>query len=59
MVMKQKIIKRKSINGVLMQANDLLNYRDKIINAFKNGTFCLNIKKNKKKKQMMLLIIIC
>ena len=58
MVMKQKIIKRKSINRVLMQANDLLNYRDKIINAFKNGTFCLNIKKNKK-KQMMLLIIIC
>ena len=22
-----------------MQANDLLEYRDKIINAFKNGTF--------------------
>ena len=58
MVMKQKIIKRKSINGVLMQANDLLNYRDKINNAFKNGTFCLNIKKNKN-NQMMLLIIIC
>ena len=56
--MKQKIIKRKSINGVLMQANDLLNYRDKINNAFKNGTFCLNIKKNKN-NQMMLLIIIC
>ena len=50
MVMNQKIIKRKSINGVLMQANDLLNYRDKIINAFKNGTFCLNIKKKNKKK---------
>ena len=51
MVMNQKIIKRKSINGVLMQANDLLNYRDKIINAFKNGTFCLNIKKKTKKKK--------
>ena len=32
---KEKI----EINGVLMQANDLLEYRDKIINAFKNGTF--------------------
>ena len=30
---------KKEINGVLMQANDLLEYRDKIINAFKNGTF--------------------
>ena len=27
------------INGVLMQANDLLKYRDKIIDAFKDDTF--------------------
>ena len=27
------------MNGVLMQANDLLEYRGKIIDAFKNGTF--------------------
>ena len=33
------------INGVFMQANELLKYRNKITNAFKNGTFCLNIKK--------------
>ena len=26
-------------NQVLMQANDLLEYRDKIIDAFKNGIF--------------------
>ena len=31
--------KRKEINGVLMQANDLLEYRSKIIKAFKDGTF--------------------
>ena len=28
---------------LLMQANDLLEYRDKIIDAFKDGIFCLNI----------------
>ena len=27
------------INGVLIQANDLLEYRDKIIDTFKDGTF--------------------
>ena len=27
------------INGVLMEANDLLEYRDKIIEAFRDGTF--------------------
>ena len=27
------------IYGVLMQANDLLKYRDKIIDTFKDGTF--------------------
>ena len=30
---------KEEINGVLMQANSLLEYRDKIIDAFKNGTF--------------------
>ena len=29
---------KEEINGVLMHANDLLEYRVKIINAFKNGT---------------------
>ena len=28
---------------LLMQANDLLEYRDKIIDAFKDGIFCLSI----------------
>ena len=38
--MNQKIKKKEEeINGVLMQANDLLEYRDKIIKAFKDGTF--------------------
>ena len=30
---------KEEINGVLMQANDLLEYRDRIIDAFKDGTF--------------------
>ena len=30
---------KEEINGVLMQSNSLLEYRDKIIDAFKNGTF--------------------
>ena len=30
---------KEEINRVLMQANDLLEYRDKIIDAFKDGTF--------------------
>ena len=30
---------RKEINGVLMQANEMLDYRDKVIDAFKNNTF--------------------
>ena len=29
----------KEINEGLMQANDLLEYRNKVIDAFKNGTF--------------------
>ena len=30
---------KEEINGVLMQANNLLEYRKKIIDAFKDGTF--------------------
>ena len=30
---------KEEINGVLMQVNDLLEYRKKIIEAFKDGTF--------------------
>ena len=30
---------KEEINGVLMQANDVLEYRSKIIKAFKDGTF--------------------
>ena len=30
---------RKKINRVLIQANELLKYRNKIIDAFKNGIF--------------------
>ena len=30
---------KEEINGVLMQGNDLFEYRDKIIDAFKDGTF--------------------
>ena len=30
---------KEEINGVLMQANDLLEYRNKTIDVFKDGTF--------------------
>ena len=30
---------KEEINGVLMEANDLLEYRNKFIDAFKDGTF--------------------
>ena len=30
---------KEEINGVLTQANDILEYRDKIIEAFSDGTF--------------------
>ena len=30
---------KEEINGVLMQVNDVLEYRNKVIDAFKNGTF--------------------
>ena len=36
---KMKKKKKEEINGVLMQANDLLEYRNKIIDAFKDGNF--------------------
>ena len=35
----QKKKKKTVINGVLMQVNDLLEYRNKFIDAFKNGIF--------------------
>ena len=36
------------INGVSMQANELLKYTNKIINAFRNGTFLSeHLKKNR------------
>ena len=38
-----------------MQANDLFEYRDKIIDAFKDSTFL----SEHLKKQIMLLIIMC
>ena len=34
---------KEEINGVLMQANDLSEYRNKTIDAFKDGTFSLNV----------------
>ena len=38
---------KEEINEVLMQANDLLEYRNKIIDAFKNGIFlCEYLKKS-------------
>ena len=46
---------KEEINEVLMQANDLLEYRNKIIDAFKNGIFCLDISKH----QMMLHMVMC
>ena len=38
----------------MMQANDLSEYRNKIIDAFKNGTF---LSKYLKKSDMLLMII--
>ena len=46
---------KEEIYQVLMQANDLLGYRNKIIDAFKDGTFLSEYLK----KQMMLDIIMC
>ena len=47
---------KEEINRVLMQANDLFEYRDKVIDAFKNGTF---LSEQLEKIQVMLLIIMC
>ena len=53
---KPKNIKKKEeINGVLMQVSDMLEYRNQVIKAFKDGNFCLNILKS----HMMLLMIMC
>ena len=38
-----------------MQANDLFEYRDKIIDAFKDGTFL----SERLKKQIMLHMVMC
>ena len=46
---------KEEINGVLMQANDLFEYRDKIIDAFKDGTFL----SERLKKQIMLHMVMC
>ena len=46
---------KKEIRQVLMQANNLLEYRNKIINAFKNNIFLSEYLK----KQIMLDIIMC
>ena len=43
------------MNEVLMHTNDMLEYADKIIDAFKNGTFLSEHLKN----QIMLLMIVC
>ena len=47
---------KEEINRVLMQASDLFEYRDKVIDAFKNGTF---LSEQLEKIQVMLLIIMC
>ena len=49
----KNVKEKEEINGVLMHANDMLEYRDKIIEAFKMVLFRLNI------NQMMLLMIMC
>ena len=46
---------KKEIRQVSMQANDLLEYRNKIINAFKNNIFLSEYLK----KQIILDIIMC
>ena len=46
---------KEETDGLLMQPNDLLEYRGRIIKAFKDGTFLSKYLKN----QMMVLIIMC
>ena len=38
-----------------MQVSDMLEYRNQVIKAFKDGNFCLNILKS----HMMLFMIMC
>ena len=53
---KPKPVKEKEeIDRVLMQANDMLKYRGKIIEAFRDGTFSSEHRKH----QMMLFMIMC
>ena len=53
---KPKNVKEKEeIDRVLMQANDMLEYRDKIIEAFRDGPFSSEHLKH----QMLLLMIMC
>ena len=49
----KNVKEKEEINGVLMDANDMLKYREKIIEAFRYGTFSSENLKN----QMLLLII--
>ena len=51
----KNVKEKEEINGVLMDANDMLKYREKIIEAFRYGTFSSENLKN----QMLLLIIMC
>ena len=37
--LKKSEEEKEELNGVLMQANGILNYRDKIIEAFTNSSF--------------------
>ena len=46
---------KEEIDKVLMDANDMLEYRDEIIEAFRDGTFS----SEHLKSQMMLLVIMC
>ena len=42
----KNVEEKEEINGVLMQANDMLEYRDKVIEAFRDGTFSSEHSKN-------------
>ena len=46
---------KEEIDKVLMYANDMLEYRDEIIEAFSDGTFS----SKHLKSQMVLLMIMC
>ena len=51
----ENVEEKEEINCVLMQANDMLEYRDKIIEAFRDSAFSSEQLKN----QMLLLTIMC